>query len=564
MWFGACSGENPEQAPELAISVETLDFAYTAETKTLHIKANTTWTITVSDAWCSVSPASGEGGGTTKVEISVLPNEAPAARNTALTVTVGALSKTVTVTQEKNTFLAVSPKSIAVSAEGEIISIEVQASDDFTVETSAAWITVGSYVDNKQNFTVTANNEVTSREGAITLTLSDLEETITVTQSGSELNITADKTGMERDAAALAAQMSMGWNLGNTLEVPGNETGWGNPKTTEAMIQMVKEAGINAIRLPCAWDSYLEDRTTYKIKASWLARIKEVVDYCVNNEVYAILNIHWDGGWLEENAIPEKQEEVNRKQKALWEQIAVYFRDYDEHLLFAGTNEVHSGDNAVKYYDVQMSYNQTFVNAVRSTGGRNTYRNLIVQSFATDIDEADAQMVMSTDPTPHRLMLEVHFYPWQFSLLTEDVNSTWGKALYLWGDGYIQYESISGLGGRASKDNNEAFVVAQLNKIKTKFVDNGYPAILGEYGAVRRSNLRGEALEKHLESRAYYMEFTTREAKKHGLVPFAWDTGTTSDSDYPMTIFNRRNLTVFDRQLLDAVLKGSREGVYPF
>jgi endoglucanase len=560
----ACSDESPEQAPELTVSVETLHFADVAETKTVHIKSNMQWTITVSDAWCTVSPASGEGGGTVKVDVSASANTTLSVRNATLTVAAGALSKIVAVTQEAHSFLTASPGSVAAPAESGAITVEVEASGSFAVVTSDAWITVGSYTGTTQHFTVAANNAVTSREGAITFTLGALTQTVIVTQSGASLSIPADNTGMDNDAPALAAQMSMGWNLGNTLEVPGNETGWGNPKTTEAMIRMVKNAGINAIRLPCAWDSYLEDQTTYKIKSSWLARVKEVVDYCVDNDMYTILNIHWDGGWLEENALPEKQEEVNRKQKALWEQIAVYFRDYDEHLLFAGANEVNSGESSVRYYGVQMSYNQTFIDAVRSTGGRNAYRTLIIQSFATDIDEADAHMVMSVDPTPNRLMLEVHFYPWQFTLLTEDVNSTWGKALYLWGDDYIQYESIPGLSGRASRDNNEAFVVAQLNKIKTKFVNNGYPAILGEYGAVRRSNLTGEALEKHLESRAYYMEFTTREAKKHGLVPFTWDTGTTGAGDYPMTIFDRRNLNVFDRQLLDAVLKGSREGAYPF
>lgn len=559
----ACSGEAPEQAqaPELIISVEAIRFAAAAEAKPIHIKTSAKWAIAVGDAWCTASPASGEGGGTVKIEVAAAANEAAAARQTTLTVTAGARSVAVAVAQEGRSFLTVAPGPLPVSAEGDTVQVAVQASGDFTVETPT-WITAGSYANGAQTFTVAANSATASRVGTITFTLGALTGAVTVAQAGTSLRIPPDKTGMDSDAPALAAKMSMGWNLGNTLEAPGNETAWGNPKTTEAMMRMVKDAGINAIRLPCAWDSYIEDQTTYKIKDSWLARVKEVVDYCVGNDMYAILNIHWDGGWLEENALPEKKEEVNKKQKALWEQIAVYFRDYGELLLFAGANEVHSGNNPTKHYDVQMSYNQTFVDAVRSTGGRNAYRNLIVQSFATDIDEADAHMLMAIDPTPNRMMLEVHFYPWQFCLLTEDTNPTWGKALYLWGDDYIQYESIPGLAGRASRD-NEAFVVAQLNKIKAKFVNSGYPAILGEYGAVRR-NLTGEALEKHLESRAYFMEFTTREAKKHGLVPFPWDAGTTSPGDYPMTIFDRKNLDVFDRQLLDAVLKGSREGEYPF
>jgi endoglucanase len=563
----SCAGENTEPAaPELTISVAALDFTNTAASRDIHIKSNVKWTITASDAWCTVSPASDAGGSTVKVTVSVSENRSSAARSATLTVTAGTQTKTVAVTQAKYTFLTVSPTSVTANADGGDVAIEVQASGDFTVATSADWISVGEYTGGKQHFTVAPNSELMSREETVTFTQAELSAVATIVQSGASQSVPADKTGMTRDALALAAQMTLGWNLGNTLEAPGNETAWGNPKTTEQMILMVKNAGINAIRLPCAWDSYLEDQTTYKIKAPWLARVKEVVDYCVDNGLYAIVNIHWDGGWLEENPTYAKQTEVNRKQRALWEQIAVYFRNYDEHLLFAGTNEVHAPDYsapATEHLEVQMSYNQTFVDAVRSTGGRNAYRNLIVQSFSADIDEADSHLLMPADPTADRLMLEVHFYPWQFGLLTEDANSTWGKALYLWGDDYIQYENIPGLSGRASRD-NEDYVVAQFDKIKTKFVERGCPAILGEYGAVRRPNLTGEALAKHLQSRAYFMEFVTREAKNHGLVPFAWDSGTTNLSDSPMTVFDRKNLTVFDQQLLDAILKGSREGVYPF
>jgi endoglucanase len=70
-----------------------------------------------------------------------------------------------------------------------------------------------------------------------------------------------------------------------------------------------------------------------------------------------------------------------KKQKALWTQIATYFQDYGEQLLFAGCNEVHAdyGTPSTENIEVHISYIYTFVDAVRATGGNNPYRNLIVQ-----------------------------------------------------------------------------------------------------------------------------------------------------------------------------------------
>ena len=177
-----------------------------------------------------------------------------------------------------------------------------------------------------------------------------------------------DTTDMRSTAAQLAVKMKIGWNLGNTLEAIGGETAWGNPKATKALITTIKQSGFNAIRIPCSWDQYA-DPATAKIRGTWLSRVKEVVQYCIDNNMYVILNIHWDGGWLENNCTPEKKDAVNAKQKAYWEQIATYLRDFDEHLIFASANEP-AVANAVQM-DVLLSYHQTFIDAVRSTGGRN-------------------------------------------------------------------------------------------------------------------------------------------------------------------------------------------------
>jgi len=351
----------------------------------------------------------------------------------------------------------------------------------------------------------------------------------------------------------LAAKMGIGWNLGNSLEAcasstEANETLWGNPKTTKGMIDAVKAAGFKTIRIPCAWSGYIENQTTYKIKDSWLARVKEVVDYCADNDMYAVLNIHWDGGWLQENPIYTKQEEINKKQKALWEQIAVYFRDYDEHLLFAGTNEVgyETGDPNSENIEVQLSFNQTFVDAVRSTGGRNTYRNIIVQSYATNIGYALDYLKVSDDSTPNRMMVEVHYYdPWDFCGLESD--ASWATMKSLWGKegGYDQYGEISNWG-------QEDWVRDRFGNIKTTFIDKGYPVILGEYGAMLRSYLSGTELENHIKSRNYYLNYITKEAINYGLIPMYWDNGNTGNLG--SGLFNRSTYEVVHADAVEAII----------
>src|SRR5690606_11970644 len=151
---------------------------------------------------------------------------------------------------------------------------------------------------------------------------------------------------------------------------------------------------------------------------------------CVDNDMYAIINIHWDGGWLEEQPLYSHQEDVGERQKALWEQIAVYCRAYDEHLLFAGANEGNADYNAptAPHMEVQQSFNPTFVDAVRSTGGRNAYRNLIVQAYNTNIRYAVDYMQMPVDVTSGRLMAEVHFYdPYEFALDRSSDKYLWGS-----------------------------------------------------------------------------------------------------------------------------------------
>jgi endoglucanase len=372
------------------------------------------------------------------------------------------------------------------------------------------------------------------------------------------ISVPSDSSCMRSTAKALISKMVLGWNLGNTLEVPGSETGWGNALTTQTLIDSIKAAGFNAIRLPCAWNSHLSDIENNIIKPTWLARIKQVVDYCYKNDIYVVLNIHWDGGWLENNCTKAKEEVNNRKQRTLWNQIAVYFRDYDEHLLFAGCNEPNVDNEAEM--SVLFSYEQTFIDAVRATGGRNQYRTLIVQGPATDIDKTAKYMTtMPVDVTANRLALEVHYYsPYQFCLLDKDAD--WGKMSYFWGVNYHQL-AVDGV-DRNSTFGEETFVNEHFAKIKTQFVDKGYPVVMGEFGVMRRLSLTGSALVNHLASRAYYLQYVVQQAKNYGLAPFYWDAGYTGDKG--SGLFIRSTGAVADKQALDALLSGAKKGIYPY
>jgi len=353
--------------------------------------------------------------------------------------------------------------------------------------------------------------------------------------------VAPDVTGMGSTAVQIASRIRLGFNIGNTMEAIGGETAWGNPLITEALIKAAKANGFNAIRLPVAWDQYANQQTA-KIDQAWLDRVKQVVKYCVDNQMYVILNIHWDGGWLERNVQPEKQVTVNQKQKAFWAQIATQMRDFDEHLIFAGSNEP-SATTATQM-PVLMSYHQTFIDTVRATGGKNAYRVLVVQGPAVDIDYSEKLWtVMPNDTVSNKLMYEVHFYPWQFTLMEKD--ESWGHAFYYWGKGNHSTTDTA----HNADQMEEAYVDQQFLKIKQQFVDKGIPVVLGEYAAMLRTNLTGDALALHKKSRVYYINYTTHAAVANGVLPFYWDVGGLIDRS--------NNNAVLDPDLLDALVKGA-------
>ena len=340
-------------------------------------------------------------------------------------------------------------------------------------------------------------------------------------------SIAPDESGMRNvGSIALAQEMGPGWNIGNSLDAIGGETAWGNPRISQRLIDSVRAAGFHAVRIPVAWSNFM-DTSTFTIDSTWMARVEEVVNYVLNDSMYAIINVHWDGGWMQPTYA--RQTYVNNRLAVLWRQIAVHFRDYGDHLLFAGMNEVMVTNNystpTVEYYTVQNSFNQTFVTTVRSTGGRNFYRYLAVQGFNTNIDYTVSFFAIPVDVTPNRLMVEVHYYdPYDFTLNTGSSITQWGKNA----TNPAKTETWA----------NESYVDGQFQKMKTKFIDNGYAVILGEYGVIARLNLGNAALNaEYAGYRRYYMQYITRSLVRHGLVPVYWDNGYTGNNS--MGLFDR-------------------------
>lgn len=461
--------------------------------------------------------------------------------------------------------LAVSTNKIDFESIGSGVDVTIKT--DVTAwllkSSDASWLKIsetgGTSGSTIIKVTALENKTTKTRTAVVTLSSNEAESVqITVSQAGlAEVDgafpnyntnpLAADASGMNSTAVQLAAKMKLGWNIGNSMEATGGETAWGNPKITKALIDLAKANGFNAIRIPCSWNQYLENSSTAKIKTEWLDRVKEVVQYCVDNDMYVIVNIHWDGGWLENNITEAKKAETNAKQKAFWQQIATHLRGFDEHLLFASANEP-AVENAAQMA-VLTSYHQTFIDAVRSTGGKNAYRNLIVQGPSTDIEKTNKLMLtLPTDNIANRMMVEVHFYPYQFCLMTKDAD--WGKMFYYWGAGnHSTTDTEHNPTWGEETDVNNLFV-----SMKTQFVDKGIPVILGEFGAIRRSDLTGDALTLHLKSRADFYKFVVKQSRANGLIPFYWDAGNLGVNT--MSLFDRSNNTVFDSQALNGLKEG--------
>lgn len=556
-------GCKKEQTDTLTVSPEKIELEPGGGFTSLSINTSaSSWSIDNPIDWITLSGTSGTVQ-TALITLSV-GSLTPVSREATLTITAGnAEPVTVVVSQGGSEFIYSLSSNITdlnYNRSGNTLSMRVTTdAPGWELSDEVDWLTysteVGEQGITNVNITAEQNAGTNARTATITLHAEYAPDvTITVKQNG-ELYpsyntnpLPPDQTGMTSTAMQIANQITIGWNIGNTMEAIGGETAWGNPMISPALIQLVKESGFNSVRIPCSFNQYMENASTAQLKQQWLDRVKTVVQICMDQDIYVLLNIHWDGGWLENNVTAAAQEANNAKQKAFWEQIATQLRDFDEHLMFAGTNEPNASN--AEQMEVLMTYHQTFIDAVRSTGGRNAYRTLVVQGPSTDIIHTNSLMnTLPVDVVENRMMVEVHYYtPWNFCGMTEDAN--WGKMFYYWGapnHSTTDPERNPTYGEEADLDANFALMYS-------KFAQIGIPVVLGEFSATRRSTLTGEDLQLHNASRAYFNYYVTKKAKANGMIPYYWDNG--GIGNHACGIFNRMNNTVFDQQSLDGLMQG--------
>lgn len=368
-----------------------------------------------------------------------------------------------------------------------------------------------------------------------------------------------DTTSFEDlNQSQIVEAMGPGWNLGNQLEsvtdnVP-EETNWGNPVITEKLIQSVKAAGFKSIRIPVSYFAKIDDDKDYTIDSKWLDRVQEVVNYCIKNDLYAVINIHGDGyntidgGWLLCNG--KNQTEIKKKYKKVWKQIAERFKNYDEHLLFESMNEEFDGSYSEpnkEYYQNINDYNQIFVDTVRKTGDNNTKRWLIIPGWNTNIDyttgdygfklPTDQYRDKSIDKEEQRIMISVHYYsPWDFCGGENCVITQWGN----------EADDPS----KTSTTCDETYMKNQLNLMKTTFADKGYPVFIGEYGSINKTSYDSE----NEYYRAYFARKLCQLSRKNGCIPMYWDNG--YNGVHGFGLFDRTTCEITQPVIIDAIMEG--------
>lgn len=345
------------------------------------------------------------------------------------------------------------------------------------------------------------------------------------------------------DSAAYMSRMGLGWNYGNSLDqaidtskmsdeekakvnVKYCETSANNLALTQKNVDTLKQYGFRNVRIPVAWSNLMdisEDKMTYTINEGYLQRVEEVINYCLNDGMYAIVNIHYDGDWWGQfgDADESVREQAWARFRQIWTQVSNRYRDYSDRLIFESANEElgeRLNDNWVKrdtnnktgvltvdeQYETMNKINQEFVNIVRKSGGNNEKRYLLIAGYSTNIERTcDDRFVMPTDPIKEngvsKLSVSVHYYtPWNYCGGSEYHQVEGGAArLYDWGT-----------------DEDIKAMHADLDQM-SKFTEQGYGVIIGEYGV---QTTAADGIANYIYEMGQY-------ALEKGMVPVLWDNG---------------------------------------
>jgi endoglucanase len=540
------------------VSKSALQFSKTGGETYLYVESPTQPVVLSDQSWLVVSQDLSNSARVYKYKVAAATNTDTNDRTASISVSSGSEQVTVPVNQVSTEGLIIETASFEVSADGGSITVKLKANGEYDV-TTPSWIaqadnsTRANMQDYEEVFTIEANISPLARTAQISFTRGDIVESVTVNQAAGQVEANMDRTAKE-----LAKAMYPGWNLGNTMEAGdvannftnagglGAETAWQSTQTTKALIDFVKAQGFKSVRIPTSWVmGHITDAENMTIDPAWLARVKEIVDYCISDGLYVFINDHWDGGWIEVEGFSKTSssyeavdetiiaDKVN-KLKKLWTNIATYFKDYNEYLMFAGLNEPFQEYSLFSTRHSELTpilerYNQAFVDAVRATGGNNAKRVLIVQGPSTNISSTVNYFNMPTDTENGKLMVEVHYYePWDFC------------------------------GSNATKDwNADASVKTSFESLKTKFVDHDIPVVIGEYGANWQENT-----ESHNDAIRRYFKSVVENAGNCGIVPFAWDINVVS---YPnMSIINRTGLSVWNTPAMTGITEGVAAAQWPY
>lgn len=363
-------------------------------------------------------------------------------------------------------------------------------------------------------------------------------------------NVETSVTG--KTAAKIAENMGVAWNLGNSLESAYrngevDEKACGVPKTTKKLIQSVKAAGFNTIRIPVSYLNKIGSAPNYTIDADYLNRVQQVIDYAYDMGMYVIIDIHGDGfnditnSWIDISIsnVTQAYEMIN-KFKKVWSQIADRFADYDQRLIFESFDElmiknVYTAAPDPAYSNIN-ALNQVFVNAVRASGSHNTDRVLIVSGYNTDINLTVSPVASTTkfikpeDTEANRLMLSVHYIdPFDFTL-NDNGTSSWGT------------------------DAELSNMQEQFNKISSFANSLNMPVFLGEYGPMDKKNIAVRS------SYCYWLNYY---AAENGIVTAYWDNGFTGQGG--SALFDRTNnvITADGQTIRDSIFAGYNSLAYP-
>ena len=381
------------------------------------------------------------------------------------------------------------------------------------------------------------------------------EDTSSVTDSeiapATDTVAESDPIDTNMTSLEFTAQINAGWNLGNTMDATGtgleSERSWGNPTTTPEMVQALKDGGFNAIRIPTTWEKHMDEN--YNIDPAWMARVKEIVDYAYERDMYIILNMHHEE-WCQ--PYPDKQDAIAAQLTAAWTQIAETFKGYDEHLIFEGMNEPRWKNTEWEWNGgndegraVVNHLNKVFVDTVRATGGNNEHRFLMICPYAANCGEsALSALEIPDDP---RVIVSVHAYiPYGFALATSGGTTRW----------------MSDRPGCTAEIDTLADVLNRL------FISKGIAVIIGETGAMVRqmqvdnpeytegSELPEKISVPNNEFRAYWAEYFFGKFSETGVPCFWWDNG----AFYSGETFGllRREACEWDApEVVDAIMRGA-------